>query len=69
MVNDYKAAGCGGPTLYRHSNRANLAFYDGHVAAMPKEKVWIADDFNNSPYTPGMWVVKLEIWKKYGGTQ
>ena len=68
-VNDYKQAGCGGPTMYRHNHMANLAFYDGHVSAMRKDKVWMADEFNNSPYNPGMWAVKLEVWYKNGGTK
>jgi prepilin-type N-terminal cleavage/methylation domain-containing protein/prepilin-type processing-associated H-X9-DG protein len=66
-VQQYKDAGCGGPTMYRHSSMANLAFYDGHVAALRKEKVWIADDFNNQPTKPGMWVVRREVWEKNGG--
>ena len=26
----YKNAGCEGPTLYRHADGVNIAFYDGH---------------------------------------
>lgn len=68
-VNQYKEAGCDGPTLYRHNEMANLAFYDGHVEALRKEKVWIGDDYNNQPYNPGMWAVKLDMWMKNGGTR
>ncbi len=30
-----------GPTIYRHAEGTNIAFYDGHVAYMKKAKVWI----------------------------
>ncbi|MHC4539615.1 MAG: H-X9-DG-CTERM domain-containing protein, partial [Planctomycetota bacterium] len=33
-VNQYKQVGCGGPTMYRHNDKANLAFYDGHVESV-----------------------------------
>jgi prepilin-type N-terminal cleavage/methylation domain-containing protein/prepilin-type processing-associated H-X9-DG protein len=66
-VNDYKHAGCGGPTMYRHNETANLAFYDGHVENMHKTKVWIAEHAEVKPYQPGMWVVRPDIWQKNGG--
>ncbi len=69
MKRQPKQAGCDGPTPYRHNEMANLAFYDGHVAAMRKDKVWIADDYNNHPYNPGMWAVKFDMWMKNGGTR
>jgi prepilin-type processing-associated H-X9-DG protein len=69
MKRQPKQAGCDGPTLYRHNEMANLAFYDGHVAAMRKDKVWIADDYDNHPYNPGMWAVKFDMWMKNGGTR
>lgn len=28
-----KDVGCDGPTLYRHNDGVNMAFYDGHVYA------------------------------------
>jgi prepilin-type N-terminal cleavage/methylation domain-containing protein/prepilin-type processing-associated H-X9-DG protein len=49
----YKDVGCDGPTLYRHQEGANIAFYDGHVEHMKKDKVWIQDDWDNG--APGMW--------------
>jgi prepilin-type N-terminal cleavage/methylation domain-containing protein/prepilin-type processing-associated H-X9-DG protein len=66
-VNEYKAAGCGGPTMYRHNGQANFAFYDGHVASLHKEKVWVPEAFNTEPYNPGMWAVKREVWQKNAG--
>lgn len=64
-VDDYKAAGCGGPVLYRHNNAVNLTFYDGHVATMRKEQVWNEEEFEANPVnTSGMWVVRPEVWKK-----
>jgi prepilin-type N-terminal cleavage/methylation domain-containing protein/prepilin-type processing-associated H-X9-DG protein len=66
-VQQYKDAGCGGPTMYRHNQAANLAFYDGHVETMHKSKVWIPEDADQKPYRPGMWVVKQDIWEKNGG--
>ena len=66
-VQDYKNAGCGGPTMYRHNESANLAFYDGHVEARRKEKVFIEEDFTERPYEPRMWVVNRKIWEANGG--
>jgi prepilin-type N-terminal cleavage/methylation domain-containing protein/prepilin-type processing-associated H-X9-DG protein len=64
-VQAYKDAGCGGPTLYRHNEGANLAFYDGHAERMAKEKVWIPEHYNSNPKQPGMWVARLEVWESY----
>jgi prepilin-type processing-associated H-X9-DG protein len=71
-VQAYKDAGCGGPTLYRHNEGANLAFYDGHAERMAKEKVWIPDHFYSTPKQPGMWVARsksgspsAEVWESY----
>lgn len=66
-VNDYKAAGCGGPTMYRHNESANLAFYDGHVESWHKSKLWIPEHATQKPYQPGIWVVKRETWEENGG--
>lgn len=66
-VNDYKAAGCGGPTMYRHNDSANLAFYDGHVESRHKSKLWIPEHAEQKPYQPGIWVVNRDIWEKNGG--
>jgi prepilin-type N-terminal cleavage/methylation domain-containing protein/prepilin-type processing-associated H-X9-DG protein len=49
----YKDVGCDGPTLYRHSEGVNMAFYDGHVEYLKKDKVWSADDWGAGK--PGMW--------------
>ncbi len=68
-VNEYKAAGCGGPTMYRHNEAANFAFYDGHVEGRHKTKVWIPEHAEQQPYQPGMWVVNRDIWEKNGGGQ
>jgi prepilin-type processing-associated H-X9-DG protein/prepilin-type N-terminal cleavage/methylation domain-containing protein len=51
----YKQVGCDGPTLYRHSEGVNLAFYDGHVEHMKKEKVFSKEAWDAG--TPGMWSV------------
>ena len=58
----YDAAGIWGPTLYRHNEGANIAFYDGHVEHMAKEKVFIDTDEDPSNATDekdatGMWYV------------
>jgi len=66
-VNDYKAAGCGGPTMYRHNESANLAFYDGHVESWHKSKLWIPEHATQKPYQTGIWVVKRETWEENGG--
>jgi prepilin-type N-terminal cleavage/methylation domain-containing protein/prepilin-type processing-associated H-X9-DG protein len=49
----YKDVGTDGPTLYRHSEGVNLAFYDGHTAYMKKEKVFIMEAWDSG--NPGMW--------------
>lgn len=58
----YKLAGIHGPTFYRHSEGANVAFYDGHVEYLRKEKVFIKEDY---PQKPGMWVADLNFYRKY----
>ena len=64
-VQQYKDVGCGGPTLYRHAEGANLGFYDGHAARLPKQKVWVKADYDARPKRPGMWVANLEVWNSY----
>jgi prepilin-type N-terminal cleavage/methylation domain-containing protein/prepilin-type processing-associated H-X9-DG protein len=49
----YKDVGTDGPTLYRHSEGVNLAFYDGHAEYMKKEKVFIREAWDSG--NPGMW--------------
>lgn len=65
-VQQYKDAGAAGPTMYRHNEFVNLAFYDGHVEARHKTRVWIPEHAEQ-PYQPGMWVVRRGIWEKNGG--
>ena len=48
----YKDVGCDGPTLYRHAEGTNFAFYDGHMEHMKKDKVWNIDDWGGG--RPGM---------------
>jgi prepilin-type processing-associated H-X9-DG protein/prepilin-type N-terminal cleavage/methylation domain-containing protein len=55
-----------GPAIYRHSDGANVAFYDGHVSYMKKNEVFIMDDWNASPKRPGMWVGDYRLWKAGG---
>ena len=64
-VQAYKDAGTGGPTLYRHNEGANLAFYDGHAEHLRKQKVWITANYTSRPKQPGMWVARLDTWNKY----
>ena len=52
-ITPYKEVGCDGPTLYRHSQGVNIAFYDGHVQHMKKNKVWSKEAWDAQ--TPGMW--------------
>jgi prepilin-type N-terminal cleavage/methylation domain-containing protein/prepilin-type processing-associated H-X9-DG protein len=42
----YKDVGCDGPTLYRHGEGVNMAFYDGHVEHLKKDKVWSQYDWD-----------------------
>lgn len=49
----YKDVGTDGPTLYRHSEGVNLAFYDGHTEHMKKEKVFVLEAWDAG--NPGMW--------------
>jgi prepilin-type processing-associated H-X9-DG protein len=63
-VGDYKDIGddglgpenVHGPTIYRHNEGVNIAFYDGHVGYMKKQEVFIRADFD--AHKPSMWWVK-----------
>ena len=63
---------CYGPTIYRHSEGANVGFYDGHVKYMKKGDIFVRDDYYDSggavlkrPYQrPGMWVVDYLLYTK-----
>ncbi len=57
-----------GPVLYRHSEGANMTFYDGHVQYMKKQRVFVYGDYYSSGSSPlpveqrrpGMWVANME---------
>jgi len=61
-ITPYKQVGCDGPTLYRHGEGVNIAFYDGHVEHIKKEKVFDQDAWDAG--TPGMW----SVFRKYPPT-
>jgi prepilin-type N-terminal cleavage/methylation domain-containing protein/prepilin-type processing-associated H-X9-DG protein len=45
-----------GPVIYRHSEGANVGFYDGHVEHMKKTEIFVKEDFDSpSPSWCGMW--------------
>ena len=48
-VQEYKNAGNGGPTMYRHKEGANFGFYDGHAERLAKEEAWIQSDWDSKP--------------------
>lgn len=54
-----------GPVIYRHSEGANIAFYDVHVEYLKKEKIFVIEDFEADPKKPGMWVADLLFYRKY----
>jgi prepilin-type N-terminal cleavage/methylation domain-containing protein/prepilin-type processing-associated H-X9-DG protein len=64
-VQDYKDAGCGGPTLYRHNEGANFGFYDGHGERLRKQQAWVQADWDATPKRPGRWVARTATWEKY----
>ncbi len=51
-----------GPVLYRHSEGANAAFYDGHVSYMKKQEMFVTKDYDGSPQNPGIWVVDMGLF-------
>jgi prepilin-type N-terminal cleavage/methylation domain-containing protein/prepilin-type processing-associated H-X9-DG protein len=51
-----------GPTIYRHSQGANVGFYDGHTEHMNKTLMFIGEDFRAKPRIPGMWVVDMKTY-------
>ena len=51
-----------GPTLYRHSEGANVAFYDGHVSYLKKQEIFITKDYDSHPKNPGMWVADMPLY-------
>ncbi len=54
-----------GPTFYRHSEGANVAFYDGHTAYLKKQEIFVIKDFEASCPSPGMWVSDLGLYRRY----
>lgn len=48
--------------IYRHSQGANIVFYDGHVSYMKKQDVYIEKDWVVNPKRPGMWVADLGLF-------
>jgi prepilin-type N-terminal cleavage/methylation domain-containing protein/prepilin-type processing-associated H-X9-DG protein len=61
-MNQYRGQGVYGPTIYRHNEGANVAFYDGHVGYMKKQQLYIQADRNTSPRRPGGWVVNMDTY-------
>jgi prepilin-type processing-associated H-X9-DG protein len=64
-IRTYKDRGFHGPTIYRHSEGANVAFYDGHVKYMHKEDIFVIEDYEAEPKRPGMWVADLRFYRVY----
>jgi prepilin-type processing-associated H-X9-DG protein len=44
-----------GPTIYRHTEGANILFYDGHVEWRRKQDIFVVEDWNADPKIPGIW--------------
>ena len=65
-IQAYKNVGQHGPTLYRHSDGANVGFYDGHTEYLNKRELFVAEDYDANPKRPGRWVVDLKIYEQYG---
>lgn len=53
-----------GPTIYRHSEGANLGFYDGHTEWRKKFEIFVMDDWNTKPKRPGIWVSDLGLCER-----
>jgi prepilin-type processing-associated H-X9-DG protein len=51
-----------GPTIYRHSEGADVAFYDGHVSYMKKQDIFVIKDYDTHPRKAGMWVADKGLW-------
>ncbi|MGB7582515.1 MAG: type II secretion system protein [Sedimentisphaerales bacterium] len=51
-----------GPTIYRHSEGANVAFYDSHVSYMKKQDIFVTKDYDGRPQNPGMWVADMGLY-------
>ncbi len=53
-----------GPVIYRHSEGALVAFYDGHTSYMKKQDVYVSKDYTATPKNPGMWVSDMALYRK-----
>jgi prepilin-type N-terminal cleavage/methylation domain-containing protein/prepilin-type processing-associated H-X9-DG protein len=53
-----------GPVLYRHSEGANVAFYDGHASYLKKQEIFIKGDYDARPKKLGMWVADSGLYFK-----
>lgn len=56
-IDFYQAQNVWGPVFYRHSDGADVGFYDGHVEYMKKNEVFVEDDWYASPKKSGMWAI------------
>jgi prepilin-type N-terminal cleavage/methylation domain-containing protein/prepilin-type processing-associated H-X9-DG protein len=56
QIKFYKDKGINGPVIYRHTEGANLVFYDGHTEYRKKQEIFIQADFDAR--SPSMWWVK-----------
>lgn len=57
----YRAVGVWGPTFYRHSEGANIAFFDGHVEYLKKENVFFyyeGTSFGDNEKNAMLWFCK-----------
>lgn len=54
-----------GPTIYRHNEGADVAFYDGHVKYLKKEDIFVIEDYEANLKKPGMWVVNLAFYREH----
>jgi prepilin-type N-terminal cleavage/methylation domain-containing protein/prepilin-type processing-associated H-X9-DG protein len=50
-----------GPTIYRHGEGANIAFYDGHTEWRKKQDIFVLADWGASPKKPGMWLASTTL--------
>lgn len=64
-IDDYKdICNLHGPVIYRHSEGANVVFYDGHVEYFRKEVLFNEKDYEAKPRKPGMWVMDINMYYK-----
>ena len=63
-IDDYLEIGVYSPVMYRHSEGANIGFYDGHVEYKIKENIFVKEDWEATPQRPGMWVADITLFYK-----